>query len=171
MARGGSISFSSMTRRSLSAEERALWRAAMRDVARRQEAEAAAPPASPPPTPPPPTRRAAAPAAPASGIDRRSVQRLRRGERPIEARLDLHGMTQEEAHQALAGFIARAWAAERRSLLVITGKGGARRGVLRTAVPRWLGEAPNAGRVLAFAPAQAKDGGEGALYVLLRRRR
>lgn len=170
MGRGNSTSSSSMTRRSLSAEERALWRAAMRDVAQREEAEAAAPAEAPAPPPRQPTRRTAAPA-PASGIDRRSVQRLRRGERPIEARLDLHGMTQEEAHQVLAGFIARAWAAERRSLLVITGKGGARGGVLRRAVPRWLGEAPNAGRVLAFVPAQPKDGGEGALYVLLRRRR
>lgn len=170
MGRGNSTSSSSMTRRSLSAEERALWRAAMRDVARREEAEAAAPAEAPAPPPRQPTRRAAPPA-PASGIDRRSVQRLRRGERPIEARLDLHGMTQGEAHQVLAGFIARAWAAERRSLLVITGKGGARGGVLRRAVPRWLGEPPNASRVLAFVPAQPKDGGEGALYVLLRRRR
>lgn len=173
MGRGGSTSSSSMARRSLSAEERALWRAAMRDVARREEPAAAAAPAAPVPASPPlrePKRRVASPA-PAPGIDRRSAQRLRRGERPIESRLDLHGLTQEEAHRALAGFIARAWAAERRSLLVITGKGGARGGVLRAAVPRWLGEAPNAGRVLAFAPAQPKDGGVGALYVLLRRRR
>jgi len=159
-----------MTRRSLSAEERTLWRAAMRNVVRR--AEAAAEPAPPPalPSPRQPARRAAPPA-PGAGLDRRSVQRLRRGERPIEARLDLHGMTQEEAHRALAGFIARAWSGDRRTLLVITGKGGARGGVLRGAVPRWLGEAPNAGRVLAVAPAQPKDGGAGALYVLLRRRR
>jgi len=160
-----------MTRRSLSAEERALWRAAMRNVARREEAAAAEPVPSPAsPSPRQPMRRTA-PSAPGAGIDRRSLQRLRRGERPIEARLDLHGMTQEQAHRALAGFIARAWSGERRTLLVITGKGGARGGVLRRAVPRWLGEAPNAGRVLTVAPAQAKDGGEGALYVLLRRRR
>jgi len=163
-----------MTRRGLSAEERALWRAAVRGVARRDEAAATEPAAQPPPASPISPRQTApraVPPAPGTGIDRRSAQRLRRGDRPIEARLDLHGMTQEEAHRALAGFVARAWSGERRTLLVITGKGGARGGVLRAAVPRWLGEAPNAGRVLAIAPAQPKDGGAGAFYVLLRRRR
>lgn len=169
MGRDASTSSLSMTRRSPSAEERALWRAAMRDAAPRS---GAAPAAAEPPTPSPPRpQRAPAVAvptpAPGAGLDRRSAQRLKRGARPIEARLDLHGMTQTEAHQALRDFIARAAAAERRSLLVITGKGG----VLRAAVPRWLGEPSNRGRVLAVAPAQPKDGGPGALYVLLRRRR
>ncbi|HUH83193.1 MAG TPA: Smr/MutS family protein [Stellaceae bacterium] len=143
-------------------------------MARRDEAAATEPAAQPPPASPISPRQTApraVPPAPGTGIDRRSAQRLRRGDRPIEARLDLHGMTQEEAHRALAGFVARAWSGERRTLLVITGKGGARGGVLRAAVPRWLGEAPNAGRVLAIAPAQPKDGGAGAFYVLLRRRR
>jgi DNA-nicking Smr family endonuclease len=89
-----------------------------------------------------------------------------------EARLDLHGMTQEEAHRALSHFVARAQEDGLRALLVITGKGGAGRGgVLREAVPRWLEEPLLRGRVLSVAPAQPKDGGGGALYVLLRRRR
>jgi DNA-nicking Smr family endonuclease len=150
----------------------------MRDVARLD-------PAAPPPTPAdePPPRKRAAPHAPeaasravagraAAGLDRRSAEKLRRGELRLEARLDLHGMTQDEAHRALAGFLVRAQEAGKRCVLVITGKGGGERGgVLRAAVPRWLGEAPHRGRVLATAPAQPRDGGAGALYVLLRRRR
>jgi DNA-nicking Smr family endonuclease len=160
-----------MTGRSPSREERALWRAAMRDVAPLAEgaplaaSETPAPPAEEPSRPRP---RAALKGA---GLDRRSAQRLARGQRPIEARLDLHGMTQDEAHRALGAFIRGAAAAERRTLLVITGKGGLGGGVLRDAVPRWLGEAPLRAEVLALAPAQPKDGGLGALYVLLRRRR
>ncbi|HEX7970035.1 MAG TPA: Smr/MutS family protein, partial [Stellaceae bacterium] len=102
----------------------------------------------------------------------RNAERLRRGELGIEARLDLHGMTQEEAHRALDDFLACAQHAGRRCVLVITGKGGAGRGgILRSAVPRWLNEAPNRARLLAFAAAQPKHGGAGALYLLLRRRR
>ncbi|MDJ0950025.1 MAG: Smr/MutS family protein [Alphaproteobacteria bacterium] len=105
--------------------------------------------------------------------------RLRRGQLPIDARLDLHGMTQAEAHRALADFIAISHDAGRRCVLVITGKGGRaedvsttqRTGVLRQAVPQWLSGPPNAALVLATAPARPKDGGAGALYVLLRRRR
>jgi DNA-nicking Smr family endonuclease len=148
----------------------------MRDVARLD-------PAAPPPAAAdePPPRKRASPRAPeaasvagraASGLDRRSAEKLRRGELRLEARLDLHGMTQDEAHRALAGFLVRAQEAGKRCVLVITGKGsGERGGVLRAAVPRWLGEAPHRGRVLATAPAQPRDGGAGALYVLLRRRR
>jgi DNA-nicking Smr family endonuclease len=146
----------------------------MRDVARLD-------PAAPPPAPAaaPPPRQRASPRAPgtvagraAAGLDRRSAEKLRRGELRLEARLDLHGMTQDEAHRALAAFLVRAQEAGKRCVLVITGKGdGERGGVLRAAVPRWLGEAPHRGRVLATAPAQPRDGGAGALYVLLRRRR
>jgi DNA-nicking Smr family endonuclease len=109
----------------------------------------------------------------APGLDRRTAERLRGGALPIEARLDLHGMTQAEAHRALDTFLARAVEAEKRCVLVITGKGGrmAGDGVLRAAVPRWLNEAPNRARLLAFAPAQPQHGGAGALYLLLRRRR
>jgi DNA-nicking Smr family endonuclease len=106
-----------------------------------------------------------------AGIDRGSAQRLKRGLRPIEARLDLHGMTQAEAHRALAEFVRAASAAGRRSLLVITGRGTDRPGVLRSAVPRWLDEGELRQRILAVAAARPRHGGAGALYVLLRRRR
>lgn len=92
---------------------------------------------------------------------------------PPEARIDLHLMTQEAAHRALTEFLAASQAAHRRSVLVITGKGfrDGSVGVLKANVPRWLNEAPTRGLVLAFTHAAQADGGEGALYVLLRRRR
>jgi len=115
------------------------------------------------------------------GLDKRTAERLRRGQLAIEARLDLHGMTQDEAHGALFSFLARSEAQGLRCLLVITGKGvrrsdghdfrGEAIGVLKHAVPRWLGEAGQRRRILALAPAQPKHGGSGALYVLLRRQR
>lgn len=91
----------------------------------------------------------------------------------IDGRLDLHGMSQAEAHDALTGFVLASHRMGRRAVLVITGKGlyGERSGVLKSAVPRWLNEAPLRDRILAFQPAQPKDGGSGALYVLLKRRR
>lgn len=108
----------------------------------------------------------------ASGIDKRTLGRLRRGLIAPEACLDLHNLRQEEAHRALTGLLATSQAAGRRCILVITGKGygadGAI-GVLKTMVPRWLVEPPNRGRVLAFCHAARGHGGEGALYVLLRR--
>lgn len=106
-----------------------------------------------------------------AGIDRASVLRLKRGAYPIEARLDLHGMTRAEAHPALAAFIAASAAAGRRCVLVITGLGPNGDGVLRRAVPRWLAEAAFRQHILAIVPAQPRHGGEGALYLLLRRRR
>ncbi len=110
----------------------------------------------------------------AAGLDKRTLARLRRGQITIEAEIDLHGSTQDEAHQALEGFLARSHAIGRRCVLVITGKGlraDGGEGVLRNAVPRWMNEAPNRERILAFTHATPRDGGEGALYVLLRRKR
>ena len=104
----------------------------------------------------------------APGVDKRTAERVRRGQLPIEGRLDLHGHTRESAHRALCGFLAAAWESGRRGVLVVTGKG---QGILKDAVPRWLNENPIRGRVLLVAQAQPKDGGGGALYVLLRRRR
>ncbi|MEL6961457.1 MAG: Smr/MutS family protein [Pseudomonadota bacterium] len=105
-------------------------------------------------------------------IDRRSWARLKRGQVEIERTLDLHGRTQTEAHGALNRFLTMAYAAGLRCVLVVTGKGGsAGRGVLRQMVPRWLGEATHRPYVLTFCPAQPKHGGDGALYILLRRRR
>lgn len=124
---------------------------------------------------------------PGIGHDRRNALRLKRGRMTIDGRLDLHGMTLDEAHGALDGFLDRADRAGKRCLLVITGKGRAAtttdwhtdsgfnaprtRGVLRDAVPRWLQTGLNRQRVLAIEPARPQHGGDGALYVLLRRKR
>ena len=109
----------------------------------------------------------------APGLDKRSARRLKRGLREIEARLDLHGLRQEEAHRALTSFIAGSYEAGKRCVLVITGKGLVSQGggVLRTNVPRWLNQAPNRIRILSFTYAKPADGGTGALYVLLKRQR
>ena len=121
-------------------------------------------------------------------LDGSTADKLRRGRMPIEARLDLHGLTQDDAWRELEGFLARAEAAGRRSLLIITGTGlrsrlrdedddmpfrmdQRRPGVLRDSLPRWLSAPHNRPRVLAWSPAQQRDGGAGAFYVLLRRRR
>ena len=107
------------------------------------------------------------------GLDKATAKRLRRGKVQLGGRIDLHGMTQDEARPALERFIDAAWRDGKREVLVITGKGtradGAI-GVLRQAVPQWLNAAPNRARVTAFTHAAAKDGGEGALYVRIKRR-
>ena len=100
------------------------------------------------------------------------MQRLRRGQIAVERRVDLHGMTQVEAHRTVSRALAACQDDGVRCLLVITGKGvAAGAGVLRANLPRWLAEPPNAGRVLASAPARQRDGGAGAFYVLLRKSR
>ena len=166
--------------RRLPTEETELWRRAVRDVAplpgRRppprlerapparqavQADAAAAPPHRPPPSPPPLDRHA--------GVDRATAERLRRGRYPVEATLDLHGMTQERAHGALAGFVAGARAAGRRCVLIVTGHGRMSGGVLKAAVPRWLDDPLLRPHLLMIASARPQDGGTGALYVLLRR--
>jgi DNA-nicking Smr family endonuclease len=106
-----------------------------------------------------------------SGYDRANAERLKRGKHPVEARLDLHGLTQAEAHRALAGFLRGARATGKRCVLVVTGRGSTGSGVLRNAVPRWLDEPEFRPHVLAIATAQPRDGGAGALYVMLRRTR
>jgi DNA-nicking Smr family endonuclease len=187
--------------RSPSAEERALWRFAVRDATPLSSRPAVAPalaapsPAAEPATPdrpaaPVPAREPAAPivlpkltVSRTPGLDARSAERLKRGQLPIEDRLDLHGMTQEAAHAALDAFIGTAYATGKRAVLIITGKGLRPRddvddpwrygagGVLKSMTPRWLNEAPNRARVLAFTDAQPRHGGGGALYVLIRRQR
>ncbi|MDP6573142.1 MAG: Smr/MutS family protein [Rhodospirillales bacterium] len=129
----------------------------------------------PPPGPPPPTAQdlPKLEAGTVAGVDKRTAARLRRGQLPIEGRLDLHGLTQTEAHRELGDFLAAAQEDGRRCVLVITGKGrGAEGGgVLRAAVPRWLNEPGQRQRVVVFCHAIPRDGGDGALYVLLRRRK
>lgn len=108
------------------------------------------------------------------GLDKRTAARLKRGQLAIEGRIDLHGMTQDKAHRALEGFLAASQAAGKRCVLVITGKGlrpSGETGVLRNLVPRWMNAPAIRARVLSFCTAQPRDGGTGALYVLLRRKR
>jgi DNA-nicking Smr family endonuclease len=180
--------------RRLAADDLRLWHHVTRDVAplRTPEDLAASEPVPEPAVEPAPrlTRAAAAiqlrhgPTLPTlqpgtiAGVDRATGERLRRGALTIDGRLDLHGLTQSEAHAALDRFVAGSATRGRRCVLVITGKGlgdGAlgdgKRGVLRQAVPRWLNETPNRARILAVMPAQPKHGGAGALYVLLKRKR
>jgi DNA-nicking Smr family endonuclease len=122
------------------------------------------------PSPPPPARtHPHSPLDRFAGLDRASAERLKRGRYPVEARLDLHGMTQAEAHRALTGFVARARGTGRRCVLVITGHGRISGGILKSAVPRWLGEPEMRRHLLAITPAQPRHGGTGALYLLLRK--
>ena len=158
-----------------------MWRAATSDVRRRRAAPDEISIDDAAPTPPPAPSAAGGGASgwgdagageTGRGLDRRSAQRLRRGQMPIEARLDLHGMTQEEAHRALDRFIVAMREDARRAVLIITGKGTREGGgVLRQAVPRWLDEARCRPHVLAIEEARPRHGGAGALYVLLRRKR
>lgn len=178
-------------------EDDALWKAVTRDVkpikrthSPGTKLDAVKKPARAQPKPPgvtPPASPAIAKPAPrptlpprelshgqAAGLDKRTMDRLRRGQLPVEAEIDLHGYTQEQAHSALNAFIIGQAATGRRCVRVITGKGSFRQGgggVLKTAVPRWLNETPLQDSILAFTHARRDDGGEGALYVLLRRKR
>ncbi len=111
-------------------------------------------------------------------VDRQTARRLKRGQIPIEGRLDLHGMTQTQAHDALNRIIPKSYGQKKRCLLIITGKGTRRSseptqksGILKQKVPEWLNEPPLKQFVLRIQTAHIKDGGEGALYVYLRRQR
>ncbi|PCJ99059.1 MAG: hypothetical protein COA45_06340 [Zetaproteobacteria bacterium] len=113
--------------------------------------------------------------------DHRTSQRLKRGKIPIEGRLDLHGKTQNEAFDALLSFIPNAYHQGKRCVLIITGKGNrqdssapllsSKMGVLKQKTPEWLRGAPLNEYVLKIETARQNHGGEGALYVLLRRKR
>ncbi len=167
----------------------ALFAALMRDakpLARKRKVARPAPagPArhaakeTPAPSPQPVPRPARLPATPlvsvpSPGIDRRTAERLRKGQMTIDRRLDLHGMTQDAAHAALDRAVTAAWREGLRMLLVITGKGSSKDGggVLRHNLPRWLAAGANAPRVLRVETAQPQHGGGGAFYVLLRRQR
>ena len=178
-------------KRGLSEEERALWESVAKQVKplrKRHRAlkppvtsegteagvtqkpvattKPAAPPRIPPPKPGPP---------PLAPIGRRERSHLSRGRKDIDARLDLHGMTQTRAHRALFGFLQRAHHDGLTFVLVITGKGkiGAEseRGVLRRQVPQWLSLPEFRALVVGFEEAHIGHGGEGALYVRVRRSR
>ncbi len=123
-----------------------------------------------------PERLAAAPVK----MDKKAHGKLRRGKLKPEARIDLHGMTMNQAHPRLTRFILQSHARGLRLVLVITGKGKdrdedgpipVRPGVLRHNVPGWLSAAPLGQVVLQVTSAHLKHGGHGAYYVYLRRRR
>ena len=184
-------------KRSLSEEERALWESVAKQTkplrkkhraakppagdSPATEAPAAAKPAAPP-KPPPSTKilRAPKPQVPPAAppllapLGRRERSQLSRGRKEIDARLDLHGMTQARAHHALSGFLQRAHREGLTFVLVITGKGRAmgaetERGVLRRQVPQWLSLPEFRSLVVGFEEAHIGHGGEGALYVRIRR--
>jgi DNA-nicking Smr family endonuclease len=123
-----------------------------------------APADRPPPAPPP-----------LAPLGRRERSHLSRGRKDIDARLDLHGMTQTRAHHALFAFLQRANSDGLTFVLVITGKGRvsateSERGVLRRQVPQWLSLPEFRSLVVGFEEAHVGHGGEGALYVRVRRR-
>lgn len=121
-------------------------------------------------------------------FDTRKARKIRAGRIDIEARLDLHGMRQAEAHGALRGFLLRSQARDLKWVLVITGKGtfardgdhpdplggdwdAPPRGVLRRNVPRWLAEPEMRALVVSYTTAALHHGGDGALYIQLRSRK
>lgn len=184
-------------RRGLTYEDRVLWttvaqsikplRAKTKNVAG-DNGDEAAEPAKPPvkhppkfikparlqktlaPTPTPAPPKPAAP--PMEPLTRRMKSRVAKGRRAIDARIDLHGFTQHEAHTALLRFLRNAILRDARLVLVITGKGrGGEIGVLRRKVPQWLGLPEFRSLVVGFEDAAIAHGGEGALYVRLKRGR
>ena len=187
------LELSPRRKRTLSQEERVLWESVAKQVkplrkrprpakAQAEEAPLAAKPVSTPPPPRPvkadgiskPNPPLSAP--PLVRLGRRERSHLSRGRKEIDARLDLHGMTQTRAHRALSDFLRRAHADGLTFVLVITGKGRSgesesERGVLRRQVPQWLGLPEFRTLVVGFEEAHIGHGGEGALYVRIRRMR
>src|SRR6202163_282058 len=183
-------------KRALSEEERALWESVakqtkpLRKKPRTMKPQVASPVSKMPaaakavasPRPSPAVRIARAPkpnpapaVPPLAPLGRRERSQLSRGRKDIDARLDLHGMTQTRAHHALFSFLQRAHSGGLTFVLVITGKGriGAEteRGVLRRQVPQWLSLPEFRSLVVGFEEAHIGHGGEGALYVRIRRSR
>ncbi len=142
-------------------------------TARRKGKPPSAPSYSPPVSAPKPDR-----APGLAPLEPRRKRRLARGNEEVEARLDLHGMRQSTAFHTLIGFLRQARARRVGTVLVITGKGraeapddtlGGERGVLRRLVPQWLARPEFRDLVIGFEPAARRHGGEGALYVRVRR--
>ncbi|WP_422041041.1 Smr/MutS family protein [Roseibium sp.] len=111
-------------------------------------------------------------------LETRYRRKIVRGVRAIDARIDLHGLTQYQAHDRLRGFLYQAQARSHKVVLVITGKGGGpgqaymdERGILRRMVPQWLAMPDMRSVVLGYEEAHASHGGAGALYVRIRKRR
>lgn len=190
-----------MKRRRLSGEESALWRRATRDVRRLAPGEAGPPAgpvlgettreavfpvvSNPSPLRFPTITQGRKTAPPASVFDQgdpAAERRLRRGRLAVERRLDLHGLTQAAAHVRLMGFLEQAARDGLSCVLIITGKGArgaeddpyrsrAPRGVIRMRFMDWIEEEPLRSLVARAAPAAPKDGGAGAFYLFLKKRR
>ena len=186
-----------MTRRRLSDDEAVLWQGVTRSISplRRLPKLRAEPVAPEPERPAAKTRSTPAPrsvskptfaappalpkpsAPPLAPLTRKLKQRIARGAHDIDGRLDLHGFTQAEAHDALSHFLRRRQASGAKVVLIITGKGArggdaqGERGVLKRMVPLWLRLPEFRALVIGFESAAIGHGGEGALYVSLRRAR
>lgn len=156
-----------MNKRATSAEERTLFETSLEQFRPRAPAKG-------------PARRKASAIAGGSGLDGSTAEKLRRGQIVPDARIDLHGLTEDKAHQALLTFLRRVQGAGGKLALVITGKGnpqategaawtGRRHGVLKEMVPRWLNENSFAALIAGARPAHRRHGGDGALYVYLRK--
>jgi DNA-nicking Smr family endonuclease len=176
-------------KRALSEEEKALWHAVARSAKPLRRRKRVVPDddqdeAVDLPQPvsakikQPPARQPRAPAAkpsppPLAPLGRRERSRLAKGRSEIDGRLDLHGMTQARAHRALTAFLQHAHGDGATFVLVITGKGrsGGESGVLRRQVPEWLSLPEFRAFVVGFEEAGIGHGGEGALYVRIRRAR
>jgi DNA-nicking Smr family endonuclease len=178
-------------KRALSEEERALWESVakqtkplrkklrMAKAALQTEGPVAAKPVAAPSRvsharPVQPAKPDLPPAPPPlAPLGRRERSQLSRGRKEIDARLDLHGMTQTRAHRVLSDFLHRAHADGLTFVLVITGKGKmgseSERGVLRRQVPQWLSLPEFRTLVVGFEEAHIGHGGAGALYVRIRR--
>jgi DNA-nicking Smr family endonuclease len=193
--------------RSITSEEEKLWEQATRTLVRvktkarvaaslgphdaRQSSLAASPPAAKPAQQPARSERPGATremarvgiVAEPEVLDRRQMRRIAAGKTDIDARIDLHGLRQAEAHARLRAFLASAYAAGLKTVLVITGKGAdaerpdpllsamgeRQRGVLRRNVPLWLGQPELSHIVLSYGAAGTRHGGMGAFYVRLRK--
>jgi DNA-nicking Smr family endonuclease len=175
-------------RRVLSREERVLWTNVTKAIAPLRESlpldanddTKVAEPARPAPAGTKPFAILSSPAEKKSPplltpLGRRMKQRVARGKEPIDGRLDLHGLTQSEAHATLLRFLRAASTRGARLVLIITGKGAragdGERGILRRQVPQWLGLPEFRSLVVGFEDAHIAHGGEGALYVRVRRPR
>jgi len=171
-------------KRVLSDDERVLWSTVTKSIAPLREQPAPADEAEKAPakparreratvTPAPPPKTAPPPLTP---LGRRKRTRVARGKDAIDGRLDLHGLTQSEAHGALLRFLRQAAERGARLVLVITGKGGegadlGERGVLRRQLPHWLALPEFRTLVIGFEQAATRHGGEGAWYISVRRSR
>lgn len=163
-------------------EDLSLWALVTHDVTPMERGlqETAGPEKPLPPAPPRKKKADRAVPVPASTtapstppqLDGATMRKLRRGQIPIEGRIDLHGMTQDKAKAALFSFVRGAASRGARCVLVITGKGkglGEERGILRRRLPDWLAEPSLSALVLRHQEAARKDGGAGAYYLYLKR--